>query len=101
MYSVLYYVGMMPINRRREYEFYTEKPENYVALSKRHYYPLHVMVCKSAFGYGINIRNVLPIIHVHRPYSKMEVLQEGGRAGRNGWRTISVGLDCSTVDDRR
>ena len=46
--------------------------------------PLRVVICTSAFGMGVDCRNVRQVIHFGLPESVDMYVQESGRAGRNG-----------------
>ncbi|PKK69994.1 putative sgs1 protein [Rhizophagus irregularis] len=43
-----------------------------------------IMIATSAFGMGINSNNVRVVIHVEAPMSMTSLIQEAGRAGRDG-----------------
>jgi len=43
-----------------------------------------IMVATSAFGMGINSNNIRVVIHVGAPISMTNLIQEAGRAGRDG-----------------
>ncbi|POG68773.1 putative sgs1 protein [Rhizophagus irregularis DAOM 181602=DAOM 197198] len=43
-----------------------------------------IMIATSAFGMGINSSNVRVVIHVEVPMSMTSLIQEAGRAGRDG-----------------
>ncbi|RBW70320.1 RecQ family ATP-dependent DNA helicase [Bacillus taeanensis] len=55
---------------------------------------LDVICCTNAFGMGINKANVRFIIHFHYPQHVEAYLQEIGRAGRDGEKSIAILLYC-------
>lgn len=56
-----------------------------------------VIVATSAFGMGINKKDIRTIIHYHLPTSPSNYLQEIGRAGRDG--TLSQAISLYQPDD--
>lgn len=58
---------------------------------------LELVVCTSAFGMGVNKPNTRYVIHFHYPTTMESYLQEIGRAGRDGQRSIAI-LLCSPLD---
>lgn len=60
---------------------------------------LQCICATSAFGMGINKENVRYIIHFHLPLQVESYLQEIGRAGRDGKRSIAI-LLYSPGDDQ-
>ena len=58
---------------------------------------LHLVICTSAFGMGVNKPNTRYIIHFHYPANIASYLQEIGRAGRDEEASIAV-LLCSPLD---
>ncbi|WP_209122547.1 ATP-dependent DNA helicase RecQ [Alkalihalobacillus sp. BA299] len=59
---------------------------------------LDIICCTNAFGMGINKSNVRYVIHFHFPQHMEAYLQEIGRAGRDGERSLALLLYCE--DDR-
>lgn len=51
---------------------------------------LDIICCTSAFGMGINKPNIRYVIHFHLPSQLESYLQEIGRAGRDGAKSIAI-----------
>ena len=51
---------------------------------------LDVICCTSAFGMGINKKNIRLVIHYHFPADLESYVQEIGRAGRDGKQSLGV-----------
>jgi ATP-dependent DNA helicase RecQ len=51
---------------------------------------LDIICCTSAFGMGINKPNIRYVIHFHLPTQLESYLQEIGRAGRDGNKSIAI-----------
>jgi len=52
--------------------------------------PLKTIICTSAFGMGIDIPDIQVVVHWQHPASVEDYLQEFGRAGRDGKRSIAL-----------
>lgn len=53
---------------------------------------LQLICCTSAFGMGVNKANIRYVIHFHYPLQLEAYLQEIGRAGRDGEKSIAITL---------
>lgn len=51
---------------------------------------IDIICCTSAFGMGVNKRNIRLIVHYHLPIEVESFIQEIGRAGRDGKQSVSV-----------
>lgn len=51
---------------------------------------IDIICCTSAFGMGINKKDIRLIIHFHLPIEVESFIQEIGRAGRDGEESVSV-----------
>lgn len=51
---------------------------------------LDIICCTSAFGMGINKKNIRLIVHYHLPLDMESFIQEVGRAGRDGKESVSL-----------
>jgi superfamily II DNA helicase RecQ len=59
------------------------------------------IICTSAFGMGLDIKNVRMVIHWQHPSSVEDYLQEFGRAGRDGNGSVAVLLHDQKPRDIR
>ncbi|KAA0550300.1 ATP-dependent DNA helicase RecQ [Bacillus sp. BGMRC 2118] len=59
---------------------------------------IQLICCTNAFGMGVNKPNVRYVIHFHYPGNMESYLQEIGRAGRDGERSIAI-LLTSPADE--
>ncbi|WP_100407170.1 RecQ family ATP-dependent DNA helicase [Bacillus solitudinis] len=55
---------------------------------------LQLICCTSAFGMGINKKDIRYVIHFHYPLQLESYVQEIGRAGRDGENSLAVLLYC-------
>lgn len=78
--NVAFYHGGMPYNERIliQQQFLHDQ--------------LDVICCTSAFGMGVNKKNVRFVLHFHPPTQLESYVQEMGRAGRDGKESFSVVL---------
>lgn len=58
-----------------------------------------VIVATSAFGCGLNVPTVRAVVHIRRPRTIVDYLQESGRAGCDGSPAdcIVLNIFCSTI----
>jgi ATP-dependent DNA helicase RecQ len=52
--------------------------------------PARVVICTSAFGMGLDVPDVRLVVHWQHPASVEDYLQEFGRAGRDGSRSVAL-----------
>ncbi|MDJ0646447.1 MAG: RecQ family ATP-dependent DNA helicase [Flavobacteriaceae bacterium] len=74
--SSFYHGGLSPIEKQKSYKDWLSETTP-------------VMVATNAFGMGIDKNNVTKIIHANLPLSIENYMQESGRAGRNGNKSIA------------
>ena len=60
---------------------------------------LELICCTSAFGMGVNKRNIRYVLHFHFPNQLEAYLQEIGRAGRDGQESVANIIYCSSDHD--
>ncbi len=84
--SVFYHAGL-------------DKKEKNIQFKKWMYEESKVMVATTAFGMGINKKNVALIIHIDLPSSIENYVQQVGRAGRDG--NASFGVLLKNKNDER
>lgn len=60
---------------------------------------LDVICCTSAFGMGINKSDIRFVIHFHLPTQLESYLQEIGRAGRDGERSLALAFYHASDED--
>ncbi|WP_088102253.1 RecQ family ATP-dependent DNA helicase [Halalkalibacter urbisdiaboli] len=60
---------------------------------------LQLICCTSAFGMGINKKDIRYVIHFHYPIQLESYVQEIGRAGRDGEKSLALLLYCK--EDRK
>lgn len=66
-------------------------PESRLKIQQQFLYDqLDVICATSAFGMGINKKNIRLVIHYHIPTQKESFIQEIGRAGRDGKESVSI-----------
>ncbi len=66
-------------------------PEMRILLQQQFLYDeLKIMCATSAFGMGINKENIRYIIHFHPPLTVEAYVQEIGRAGRDGKKSLAI-----------
>jgi ATP-dependent DNA helicase RecQ len=56
---------------------------------------INVICCTSAFGMGINKKNIRYVLHFHYPVELESYVQEVGRAARDGLPSVSILLYCA------
>ena len=56
------------------------------------YDQLRIVCCTNAFGMGINKGNIRYVIHFHFPSQLESYMQEIGRAGRDGHKSVAITL---------
>jgi ATP-dependent DNA helicase RecQ len=52
--------------------------------------PLQTVICTNAFGMGLDVPDIRVVVHWRHPESVEDYLQELGRAGRDGKRSIAL-----------
>lgn len=60
---------------------------------------IKVMVCTSAFGMGVNQPDIDIVIHIGVPQSIKSMVQEFGRAGRDGRQAEGTCNYCNNHND--
>jgi len=60
---------------------------------------IHWITATGALGTGIDMGNIISVIHMDRPYGLIDMVQQAGRAGRNNQSsTATVIIDSYSVD---
>jgi ATP-dependent DNA helicase RecQ len=77
----------------------TQEKENLLQRFGDHLEPtLSRVICTNAFGMGVDIPDVRLVVHWQHPASPEDYLQEFGRAGRDGRRSVAILLRDPTPD---
>lgn len=89
----------MGFNRVRTFTSQTDADERKKILKAWDEDRIDIIIATSAFGMGVNKREIRTVVHTFVPENTDRFYQEVGRGGRDGLKALSVTLTSSEADE--